>query len=309
MGEGSGRWRLGEIMAAGGILLLLAGCSSFPQSMNPVSWWHAAEGGAIAANRPPPPNANAPYPNLSTVPPRPQVTPAAKREQIAAGLIADRANAEYTGPVGPDPSLLTDKHDFALALPPPAPAGAPSASLAAASAAKPPSGPPAPPRSAPVKQVAQQTLVTPSVPPAAASLPEVPEHPPAVPAIPGVAVPAQTAPTPPPVAPPAPAAAAPAAAASAQVVVAFQPASSILGRDGQEALRAFAAKRDGRNIEVKAYGDARPGDLKAQQAVLPLALARGRAIAAALVAAGVPGAAIHVDVEAQGHGGVVSFAP
>src|SRR5262249_55134774 len=54
-------------------LLALAGCSS----MDPVNWWHSLEGGRIAEERPPPPNADAPYPNLSEVPSRPTPTDAA----------------------------------------------------------------------------------------------------------------------------------------------------------------------------------------------------------------------------------------
>src|SRR5689334_7609236 len=55
----------------GGILAVvagvLAGCSS-SSSMNPVNWWHSAQGGKIAQQRPLPPGANEPYPKLSTVP-------------------------------------------------------------------------------------------------------------------------------------------------------------------------------------------------------------------------------------------------
>ena len=42
---------------------LLAGCSTL-SSMNPVNWWHRQEGGKIAEQRPPPPGADQPYPNI-----------------------------------------------------------------------------------------------------------------------------------------------------------------------------------------------------------------------------------------------------
>ncbi len=77
------------------LALLLSGCSSFPSSMNPVSWWHGLQGGAIAKQRPPPPGANQPYPNLATVPPKPAEPDRAALGQSANGLIADRANAQH----------------------------------------------------------------------------------------------------------------------------------------------------------------------------------------------------------------------
>ena len=49
-------------------VLLVSGCSSGP-SLNPVTWWHDLQGGKIAEQRPPPPGADEPYPNLASVPP------------------------------------------------------------------------------------------------------------------------------------------------------------------------------------------------------------------------------------------------
>ena len=85
---------------------LLAGCSSLPSSINPVEWWHGLEGGAIAEQRPPPPGANEPYPNLATVPEKPAAMDAAARERIAQALIADRTNAQHAAAAAPlaDPS-------------------------------------------------------------------------------------------------------------------------------------------------------------------------------------------------------------
>jgi hypothetical protein len=31
-----------------GLVILLSACSSFPSSMNPVTWWHDLQGGKIA---------------------------------------------------------------------------------------------------------------------------------------------------------------------------------------------------------------------------------------------------------------------
>jgi len=54
------RFRLAPAIPAA-LALWLAGCSSFPSSMNPVSWWHDLQGGKIAEERPPPPGADQPY--------------------------------------------------------------------------------------------------------------------------------------------------------------------------------------------------------------------------------------------------------
>ncbi|MDQ2764542.1 MAG: hypothetical protein M3Y22_14010, partial [Pseudomonadota bacterium] len=75
------------------ILALLSGCSSLPSSINPVEWWHGLQGGAIAEQRPPPPGADQPYPNLATVPAKPASPDMKLHQQIADALVADRANA------------------------------------------------------------------------------------------------------------------------------------------------------------------------------------------------------------------------
>ena len=88
-------------------VLTLAGCSSFPSSVNPVSWWHGLQGGKIAEERPPPPGADQPYPNLATVPPKPAQPDRAALDNIASALIADRTNAQHVAAEAPiaDPSV------------------------------------------------------------------------------------------------------------------------------------------------------------------------------------------------------------
>jgi hypothetical protein len=78
------------------LALLLAGCSSFPASMNPVSWWHDLQGGKIAEERPPPPGADQPYPNLASVPPKPEA-PARRADDCQTGRSDQRA-ARRRGP-------------------------------------------------------------------------------------------------------------------------------------------------------------------------------------------------------------------
>ena len=75
--------------------------------MNPVSWWHDLQGGKIAEERPPPPGADQPYPNLATVPPKPAAAGPRARSPISrSALIADRTNAQHCGAAAPlaDPS-------------------------------------------------------------------------------------------------------------------------------------------------------------------------------------------------------------
>ena len=317
---------------AGGILTvaLLAGCSSMP-SMNPADWWHSLEGGQIAEQRPPPPDADAPYPKVGTVPARPVTTPdAPTRQRIASALVADRANAQYAGAAGPDPSRpgsAPQAFGVGTAPPPPPPAapGAPSASLQAATAppasaptppapqSPMPSGTPPPPRPAPLGKVAATPLPAPQVtasaaPAADAGALNVPAAPPAAPNIAGVAVPATTAPTPAPVAPPPRPAPPPPVATPGAVLVAFPPDSAEMAPAAQDALHNLAQQRGSAALQAIGYGDAAGGDPAAQSAALPLALSRARAIAAVLTAAGVPSSQVQVEAEAEGHGGVARIA-
>jgi outer membrane protein OmpA-like peptidoglycan-associated protein len=150
--------------------------------LNPVDWWHDLEGGKIAEERPPPPNADAPYPNLSTVPPRPAPPDRDAMKRLTDALVGDRLNAQHTAEGEPlaDPSSPTASPNLfgAGTLPPPPPVtpGEASASLPAASPtpSRPAPAPapaqevaPPPPARAPVAAV-QSTPIAPPAPPAAA---------------------------------------------------------------------------------------------------------------------------------------------
>jgi outer membrane protein OmpA-like peptidoglycan-associated protein len=219
------------------LALLLAGCSSFPASMNPVSWWHDLQGGKIAEERPPPPGADQPYPNLASVPPKPEAPDRAALANIATALIADRTNAQHAAAAAPiaDPSLpsaspaLFGRGTVPPPSPPPPGTGQASATMAAADA-PPAKASPSPPASAPeaVPAPAKAPLGTvqsaPLAPPGAtAQLPaDAAVPPPALPTAPpppprlsdgGSTAPAPvTAPSAPPESPPAPGVAAPVAA-------------------------------------------------------------------------------------------------
>jgi outer membrane protein OmpA-like peptidoglycan-associated protein len=129
----------------------------------------------------------------------------------------------------------------------------------------------------------------------------MPETAPPPPRLSGVA--ATTAPTPPP-ATPVPPAPPPKIVSGAPVPVAFPPGSAVLPTSALASLKALTQQRGDGTIEVTGYGDAASSDAVAQSSALPLALARARAIAANLLASGVPGNAIHINAEATGSGGV-----
>ena len=215
-------WRARGLCGAA-LAALLAGCSSGSPSINPVTWWHDLQGGEIAKQRPPPPGASDPYPNLATVPNHPPAADPALRQQIENQLVADRTSAREVAAASPLPDPSSPTASPALfgrgSLPPPAPEeGAATASLNAATAppaaARPnpaapsvtipaaPSTPPPPPTPepspvshppsrAPIAAVQSTPLAAPAAPPAAPSA-----APPAPPAPVSLPVPAP-APAPP----------------------------------------------------------------------------------------------------------------
>jgi outer membrane protein OmpA-like peptidoglycan-associated protein len=189
------------LLTAAAPMLLLGGCSSVPSAINPVSWWHSLQGGAIAEQRPPPPGATDPYPNLASVPPAPAQPDRAALHQITDQLIADRANAQHeaaaapladpsspsaspglfgTGttpppgqpkPGSPPPATGVPASGSTAAAGPPA-AGASAEPIASASmpaAPAPPPAPAAPPAKAPVGAVASAPLTPPVATPAGAA--------------------------------------------------------------------------------------------------------------------------------------------
>ena len=229
--------------------LALGGCSSQSwSSINPISWWHNLEGGAIAQQRPPPPGADQPPPNLASVPPKPEEPDPAALQNIADALVADRTNAQHMAEAAPlvDPSSPSAAPSlFSVgSVPPPGPppppsqaansatlpaASAPPAPPPAAAQATPPAAAPAaPPAKAPVGEVKTAALPEPTPPPPPLSVgPELPPLPTAPPP------PANVASPPPPPAVSAPASAAvppavpvPAHAAAPAVPPAPKPAAS-----------------------------------------------------------------------------------
>src|SRR5215469_3797030 len=107
--------------------LLLAGCSSLPNALNPVEWYRGATGadkdddtGSERNTQNLEAGGKQPYPNLGSVPKPPDTAlSAAEREKLQKGLIADRSNARYS-----DEELRQGRTVPPLPGEPPAPAAA-----------------------------------------------------------------------------------------------------------------------------------------------------------------------------------------
>lgn len=88
-----------------GLAAVLAGCSSVPDYLNPLTLFEGdtpvAEGPGGASTRAKADQVAAeagsvPYPELSSVPARPPTAAPGLRERVVEGLVADRTNARYT---------------------------------------------------------------------------------------------------------------------------------------------------------------------------------------------------------------------
>lgn len=311
---------------------LLAGCSSVPAALNPVEWWHGLQGGAIAEQRPAPPGADDPFPNLASVPARPPASDPKLRQQIADALVADRGNAQHdaAGVQLADPSNPAASPTLfgrgSVPPPAPAPSGGASATLAAAgqAAAAPASPPPmateqpsggsrvasgnATPAALETRDEPASRAALPIAPPAPANLPGAPASAPVRSANPTAAIPTSTVAT----------SATPTGetavnapgttqnnagrGGAASVGVPFTLGSAVVPRASLPALRQLATRRASATIAVTGYGEAAGSDAATQSAALSLALARAQAVAAALTAAGVPASAMRVDAAAAGRG-------
>ncbi|MDH3240653.1 MAG: OmpA family protein [Alphaproteobacteria bacterium] len=143
---------LGRVSAALLLALTLGACSSTPDWANPVEWyrgtadWIGGEDKDTAAARDAakkpenaPPNADAPFPNLASVPSRPAgaADRSKRRKNVQKALVADRANARHAALTGLGPK--------------PEPAGIPAATPPAPPPAAPMAAAEVPPRPVPVK--------------------------------------------------------------------------------------------------------------------------------------------------------------
>ena len=286
-------------------MLSLGGCGSIADlsgariaDANPVDWWHGLEGGAIAEQRPEPPGAHDPFPNLSIVPTRPVPTPAAQRLALTAQLTAERDGARRDGardPLAATPAPAASKTNHAPDLTSTSPTSTspastlpastppPMATLDAASAPPAPAGPREPlPARVPVPTKARPPArgVLPSGP-----VPDLPAAAPPTPALPGMPAatfaPATRRPTP-------------------SLTVAFAPNDDALPPGTQLAVQALADRRFGGAILVFSGGDAMPSAAGQQGPALALALRRAQVLGRAVAAAGVPPAQTRTRAEASG---------
>jgi outer membrane protein OmpA-like peptidoglycan-associated protein len=87
------------------------------------------------------------------------------------------------------------------------------------------------------------------------------------------------------------------------VPLAFPKGSAVLPPEQAKALIALARRRGAHGVEAIGYGEAANDTVQTQSDALQLALERARAISAALIADGVPAAAIRLAAKPAGDGG------
>lgn len=151
--RGGGLW---PIVGAVAMAVALSGCSSVPDAVNPVKWYEntveffsgdEAEETKAEASDETVPGDDKPFPNLATVPDRPEVSSAEERRRVAEGLVSDSERRRYAQDVArqgaPTQMLQGEPSPSAEASAPAAlPATPPPAEVARAAPAAPP--PPAP---------------------------------------------------------------------------------------------------------------------------------------------------------------------
>ncbi len=288
--------RLAAMPAGLALALAVGGCAQNP-ILTPVAWWHDLQGGAIAADRPPPPGADQPYPHIYSIPPKPVLPSTNLRDTIQTQLAQERDDTERQATHNPIVVAAVP------APPPPLPPPAPGTEGTTANATLPAAEPPPPqPNAAPADggPPPGAPLVIAGVPADEANLPNVPDAPPAPATFEGI--PALPAPTP---APPLP----PRQAGAQGSAIFFRPTDAVLDTSQTITIKDAAAHRGRGSIEVEGHGDAQSDSPAAQEAALDLALKRAQAVAAALEAQRVPGQAIHVAATAFGRGAAVRDVP
>ncbi len=91
--------RTGSALA---VVMTLGACSSVPDAVNPIEWGKSVgdmfdgEDETGAKSDEAIPGEDEDYPTLADAPAKPVVTGDEERDELVAGLAADRANAQYT---------------------------------------------------------------------------------------------------------------------------------------------------------------------------------------------------------------------
>jgi outer membrane protein OmpA-like peptidoglycan-associated protein len=143
----------------------LAGCSSVPNAVNPVSWFRDLTGASKNDDLGKGDNdqnlqegGSEPYPNLASVPPAPDTAlSTVDRDKLVNSLVADRNHAQYS-----DEDLQPGRTAGTTPPPPPPPTGATASASPAAT-----SGPSA----ASVSSTPPSSALVPAAPPTAAAQP------------------------------------------------------------------------------------------------------------------------------------------
>lgn len=160
---------------AAALLLGATACSSVPDEANPAEWFgedKPEDTAAVGGSDEDVPGAESDFPNLASVPPKPEaMTTLEERQDIAEGLVADRARAKYSDPVSrqapvtvaPPAPVAPAPAEVAAPAPAPSPAPAP----VAAPAPKPVPAPVEAPETAPIPPAPR-----PAVSPAPMAAPE-----------------------------------------------------------------------------------------------------------------------------------------
>jgi outer membrane protein OmpA-like peptidoglycan-associated protein len=295
---------------------VLAGCNGENPVMTPVGWWHDLKGGAIAADRPPPPGADLPYPKIYTIPPKPVLPSDSFRQTVETSLAQERDDAERLAAHAP---IVVQPAPPPPPPPPAAPAGMEGAETQSANATMPAADAP-PPKPDAARAAAAPVgasglggasadggpapgtpLTFTSAGPDMSNLPQVPAAPPPPATFEGM--PAEPAPTPPPRLP----AHVPLAAQGTQVL--FRPDDAVLDVSQTQTMKDAASHRGKGSIEVEGHGDAQSDSPEGQEAALKLALKRAQAVAKGLEAQHVPASAIRIAATAFGRGASLQIGP
>jgi hypothetical protein len=137
------------------VVLALPACTERINELNPVPFFDNLFNASHLQGREPPPGLDGPWPNLSSVPPRPEPPDPATRARVSAGLAEDRQQSRT--PLGVMPGSRPAASD-------------------------PGSGPPPPPRLAAVPPLRLEPVPAPQPAPAAAPVVPQPAPAPAAPA-------------------------------------------------------------------------------------------------------------------------------
>ncbi|WP_165829338.1 OmpA family protein [Novacetimonas pomaceti] len=282
-------------------MAILGGCSGHRDAVDTLTdWYHTHQGGVIGQQRPPPPGAHDPYPHIGLGPKDPPVLPSQDlRDDITTNLEAQRNLIHrQDATMGPIPSVadvppppVTDTRaggaqsaSFAAATPAPQKATAPAAGTTGIGATDAPIAMPEVTSALPTdEQVLPKNL------PALAAAPPAPVVLDGVGAMGGNDVISRPLPD-------------YRLAEDQGKAVRFEAGSDQMQPGQDRTISNLVSTRGDSDIAVNGYGDATSASAGGQAQAMSLAILRGRTIARALVAQGVPVSAIHLHASAFGTG-------